>query len=1167
GRHSVTAELVEAKARSHAKGLRERAGKAPADLPAEAWRKASELLRKYYAMVVPSVVEGESGSAQGANAYCSPLIDAESKGGMQVREQADAPAWLEAKLAGKGWEKAAKAWIAEELKQRRTGNPTAWRKQAIAKPEALAWVPAYEKWRADKEAEVKSGAPEVSERLRDLGLLPWALDRKHVLQAASATVASQLGSRDAISPWDRGAFRQAVSHLLAWESWNHRAANERKAATEAVEKEDAGLAAMERGSDRVRALRAYEDARWEELKRVSLADDRRRYVITRRATRGMERICSRWQKALEKDTKADLWAQFAEEQARDPRGVGDPDLYRWLAQPPQRALWQADGGTLVEAHAKAEDVRSRQRAKRPTATLTPAQACLHPRWAGYESGPGGNVPGIRLKLADERLTARMPMLGIRDGRLEQVDAEVPLAPSGQFCVQSLSEDRQVHFVQAPSVGRAAKRLNAAFEGTLGGMELMLKREDVRRPKAAEAFEASGVARAYLKVVLDIAIQPVDARLLSKKGDLYRRNGTDRHLSWATPLLSAKGKALSAKVAEAADVIRPGLRVMGVDLGVRTAAAVVSYELHANRDANPDDLRVEVGSRVLLAREVPGSARLLAVPGEKFLVDGALRLMGSQLAALRPEAEARATARFEAESAVLLLMRRGMRRRRQLLRLSADGLPEDRRKELAEALAEGPTRPEPRLEAAFAWLTGADEDARRLAGVKGHEAVRGCKKATAEVALEKRHVAVLESVFGFVGLEPKVARSPKAALATWDEALRAAVRVWRKRSRRRDPLRQDIGGKSLRWIGHLEQTRRFLLGWGLQGERSGHVRRQAGEYSPQLLEHIAGLKDDRLKTVADLIVQAARGLSYDAVNHEWVEHGEPCHLIVMEDLARYRFKTDRPPAENGQLMQWSHRELVEKVVQQAELFGIGVVTAGAGFSSRYSGRTGAPGVRCRKVTQADLEAAWFKEALAARYARNRAGEPDPARLKAGDLIPWEGGEWFASPSGPKGELELEQADVNAARSIARRLLTRHGEAFRFVGRLTRDGDGAWQVVPQGALGARMAGALGAAEGVLHLGAGGRGGAGTDAVPEVGRFVPGTRRKARGSDDPGTGGEDDEGEALEAESLETAGRRPVTFFADPSGVLWPAGQWVDRPKFWGVVRSKVLKALRDQGQCHG
>ncbi len=186
-------------------------------------------------------------------------------------------------------------------------------------------------------------------------------------------------------------------------------------------------------------------------------------------------------------------------------------------------------------------------------------------------------------------------------------------------------------------------------------------------------------------------------------------------------------------------------------------------------------------------------------------------------------------------------------------------------------------------------------------------------------------------------EPVWSGEIEKSLSTFRQDFGGIVKEWRRRTRTRSDERYS--GKSIWAIEHLTNVRRFLQGWSLLSER-GEIRRldleRHGVFAKRLLDHIGGLKDDRLKTGADMLVQAARGYRRDG-RGQWKKAYDPCEVILFEDLSRYRMRTDRPRRENSLLMRWAHRAMPAEVGMQAELYGIHIAETGAAFSSRYHAR--------------------------------------------------------------------------------------------------------------------------------------------------------------------------------------------------------------------------------------
>lgn len=395
----------------------------------------------------------------------------------------------------------------------------------------------------------------------------------------------------------------------------------------------------------------------------------------------------------------------------------------------------------------------------------------------------------------------------------------------------------------------------------------------------------------------------------------------------------------------------------------------------------------------------------------------------------------------------------------------------------------------------------------------------------------------------------------AIFGRWRNAYGQEISAWRKRTR--VPAPEKRSGKSIWSIQYLSDVRRLLQSWSLLGRAAGDVRRLdragRGVFAADLLAHLDGLKDDRIKTGADLIVQAARGYLRDD-RGAWKQRYEPCQIIVFEDLTRYRMRTDRPRRENSQLMRWSHRAILGEVTMQGQLYGLHVTDVAAAFSSRFHAATGTPGVRCHAITRHDLTDPFMRELL----AREVPGF-DPAKAKPGDLVPLSGGEIFVAPAVAGGLVRLH-ADVNAAQNLQRRFWSRHGQAFRLPARrMTMGGKVSW--VPM-RLGERLQGALGG-YGLLEP-------TGHDSGSCRWRpLSPAAWRKLVGNqvdeEEEASAGlidqpEDEMLAELEDEMLERSGE-VVVFFRDPSGVVQPEALWYPARVFWSMVwRNKTLAALR-------
>jgi hypothetical protein len=378
---------------------------------------------------------------------------------------------------------------------------------------------------------------------------------------------------------------------------------------------------------------------------------------------------------------------------------------------------------------------------------------------------------------------------------------------------------------------------------------------------------------------------------------------------------------------------------------------------------------------------------------------------------------------------------------------------------------------------------------------------------------------------------------------YHQALGRVVGDWRQQTR----ARMQVGGKGKsNWsIEYLTEVRRFLEVWSRTirkiGAHSTKGPRTGGVFAGQLLDHIRAIKDDRLKTGADLIVQAARGYLRDD-NGQWQKRYGPCQMILFGDLSRFRTKADRPLREHSPLSHWFCRALPAVVEMQGQIYSIQICSIGAAFSSHYHARTHAPGIRCHAVKREDLEDAVFKEILAQQNQ-----ELDISAIKAGDLVPLDGGEMFVSSSGAK--IQVVHAHINAAQNLQRRFWTRQGDVFRLpCSKATVNGHARW--LPQ-ALGKRVVESLGGYGWLVPTG----------DKSEACRWQPLTptewRRLGRNPWEHHHDGLEDS--SLDGE-MELASEDLISFFRDPSGMVLSAELWFPADVYWGLVRSQIAKALR-------
>lgn len=1048
-------------------------------------------LRQFYEALVRAAVLDEhghplKGDARQSRGFAGPMMDPASTGGTQCLDKViePLPGWV-AKLRAEeaGWEAESAQWLQTPDAQRllgATGRAPKWKKLVR---QGEPWQQAFLEDQKRQRREARGSGRAIYTLKHEFGLLPML----------SSPIAGRLTKiKAAVSRWDYMALRLAVAHLLSWEAWNHRAWGEYR---EREHRRNEARARLAGCGSAVERLREYERQRHAELKRVALADDSRPYRIMQRSIRrAWERVRARWL-APACRSESDRVKALNELQAKLSGSFGDPDLFRWLARDENVLVW-CDGDPLPDLVALnvEEDRLSR---KRQQARHTPADARLHPRWVQYEnSAQSGNLPLYGLRLEGGRLAVEMPLLRKSGNQLEETrlggQAALRLAPSGQ-----LAEPR---FAAEDKRQRLAFRSGGEqFSGVPRSSDLLFRRGHLenRQPGQLASGDTGDV---WLKLVLHM-----ETKAPSGWVDGHGRPSIHAALGpFETPRPAGRGRLGEAT---------PGLRVLSVDLGVRTFAACSVFELRERRP--------QAG----LAFPAAVDGELWAVHDRSFL----LRLPGEA-----PDPETIASRRSADDE--LRALRGELNRLRDLLRLGA-----------------------------------VDDSDRRKAGL---EALRAGAGQGSRPAIVPRDLA---------GLDGRIADDAQA----WQEALRAVHRVaerrvgelvsqWRSRTRPRPADGSDrrgrrayAGGKSVWAVQHLTAVRRFLQSWTLHGRSYAQIRRldreKGGIFAAGLLEHINSLKEDRIKTGVDMIVQAARGyVPADAVG--WVQRFAPCRVVLLEDLSRYLFRTDRPRRENSQLMQWAHRQILDECKMQAELYGLVVWSVSAAFSSRYHARSGAPGLRVHRVTAADLERPRLREILEERA--EQAGIV-PGSIAPGVLLPDPAGEQFAT-LGSDGQLIVLHADLNAAQNLQRRFWARYGEAYRIPAvELSPQGNSGRLWYPANA-GKRQRGALAALLGNSGYArfepAESQDGWGLRPVsPSHWRRATGS---TAGSDAGQENADEEDGDvaALDAPESPVRGSR-TAMFRDPSGHVLPADRWYPAKEFWPRVERIVGRALAERARAAG
>lgn len=1090
------------------------------------------LFAALYALMVPPVEldpkghpkKGDSGSL--CKDWLPPLTDPDSESGGKAFWMAQDFPWITRKDKGDpNWEVEAKAFFQDII----NGKPP---QKDLPK---ASWFKAAKKgefpceaFLDDRNDEIEKFAPggkeDLKKRLKEQSLLAWFKNRRSISQ--------QLGSQGQ-SLWDYLAFKLALTRLLSWESWNHRCADQHRERKELLDGFEKRVAER---PDLAGLIQAFETWKHEDLVQNALRPERA-FTLGRRALRNFDRLAEAWRNV--KGNRTSMKSLADDQQARDPRAFCDPALVKWLLQHHEAdAIWSPDGVDFLNTWARRNAAAERLRKTKEKATLTLVDPIHHPAWCEYESF-SSNLKNYELSQdEDGSIKVSLPLLVKGDSGLKEQTFMFHLAPSAQMSVvmgglkAGDKSKPQVTFVQAPSFGKAKSREpHETWSGEIGSAFLQFDRRSLES-KACRLDEGH-FGPAFLKLSLDIQSNLVEgsvAGIPDKKDNPW--DSRAKAPRWIHHLSTGLDEGPGTKHES---WMKDAQRILFVDLGVRTLGACVAFELTRSKPSvGRIHHEVPTSTGGWWGVEVEGSRRLLALPGEEG-------------EALESEAQQRREDRRRDAKAPLWLFKRVLSRRRGLQRLrKADGAVfEEGLAELNKFAA-----PNEELSKSLEVLLGADDPPQGYpaVAVKDAESLR----------------PLLHEALGLVQFRLGGATEVGPKLRAWDHSVDQILSVWRARSRRRDPRRAGLFGKSLSGIQYLEDCRKRLRSWELRA-KSGQIKRMEGTFAPDLLDHIDQLKDDRIKEGANLLVNTARGLGYDASKGEWVQIHPPCHLIVLEDLNRYKTLRDRSRAENSQLMAWSHRALALKVKEMAEIFGIGVAETGAAYSSKFHAASGAPGVRVRRIEPGDLEQAWFKKKVEAMTVKLE-------NLREGDWLPWEGGEGFATLGGGGGlilEDGLLAADLNAAGSLARRYLRRHGEAFKVAAKGPEEGP-----ITTVSSGARVVGSLKQTYGAL----GGQLVKDRDGYrfEELGdkewKRVAGVKTGKKVKDEESGDEEldnalEDLADLMDSESSETvagAKGKTVNFFRDPSGHVLPQDRWFDGKTFWGRSRARILKALMDRNQ---
>lgn len=241
-------------------------------------------------------------------------------------------------------------------------------------------------------------------------------------------------------------------------------------------------------------------------------------------------------------------------------------------------------------------------------------------------------------------------------------------------------------------------------------------------------------------------------------------------------------------------------------------------------------------------------------------------------------------------------------------------------------------------------------------------------------------------------------------------------------------RSHRGGLAMSRLNFLDDVKNFIRRWSCRPRWPGDVRRisEDTKFARSDTEHLDNLREHRAKLIAHADVAQALGFEQDLRRGLWrfrtpsgellwhrPERGrfyreeghslvqcaasteipgadalhphrafDQSHVLVYEDLTRYKMSSDRPKRENAGLARWSHRRILAFAQHIGGLFGMPITTVDARFSSRYCSHCGAPGCRADRFDPEWLSQGWLQRILQSNDIRDADMKSVADRVRAG-----------------------------------------------------------------------------------------------------------------------------------------------------------------------------------------
>jgi len=555
-------------------------------------QEALPRLQALYGSIVKSSVEKATGKGTDSRAIHSVLVNAKSEGGAKAsaKRRLFKPLWQrdakgKAVYDGKPkvWASQAVGILEDESTQEVLGSSKkqdTWQKVYAKDPDNIeAWGDLLKK--KLKEWEKAEAAYNVQGWLSANGVLP-IMD-----SMSSAEIADT--PEGLLSKYERSAFKDAVSILNAWESGNTNTYNEHQKRREAVEQWHEQHAKSHQTV--IGMFRQMESLMTATSRRVGFGNASTTVRIGPRAVRGWSDYIAPWLREHPDATDEEVDQFVADRLLRLPRKRrGRLDVLMEFAQNRHFLLAHPCGDRAPERVAMFNDLLNKYERAKDNAILTIPDSVLHPRAVWFDPPTVHNDPPFDVKSATRKGPEREDGVGnslyltlellFRPDDHEQFlkrKFTTELASSKQVQNPVVHHDRDG--VLCVEYGDGKKRKQSA----LGGSTIQLRPGNQDLGDVADGHPSvwSRVA-AYFQASVNVSSEVPD--------EVFKERLANR--AW---LGMAAGNRTGKKGREKAPTKE--FRIMSVDLGLRTTAAVSFYDV---KGVDGADVQWEhSGSRLLL----------------------------------------------------------------------------------------------------------------------------------------------------------------------------------------------------------------------------------------------------------------------------------------------------------------------------------------------------------------------------------------------------------------------------------------------------------------------------------------------------------------------------------------------------------------------------------------